>query len=325
MPPEPWYVEVHMEYLIRYLGGEYIMDQGNPGDPKVNPLYRNPDDYDLLVPLLATHHRLPWEEYGHKMAAILWEPREGCWSNTAMCAATTPIVVQAMKNDLYKKYVEATPGIDTKLFKLFPQAREDDLLHVGVIGCMHNVRHRVKEIIMPLLDIPGVKFDFYTRNFFRDRENDMEEAGGQKFLENVVDGNKRWIGIPNVYNRMDLLLKVDADPGLTFPIMEAAACEVPFVATHVGIEQVFGDVGAGLTIRADKVDDDGNGRSWYLGNTDKIINRARMFIEWMRDNPKDRKEMGKKGRKLILRKYTWEKQLPNWRKFFNKALEYAEK
>jgi glycosyltransferase involved in cell wall biosynthesis len=324
MPPEPWYVEVHMEYLIRYLGGEYLMEQGNPGNPKENPLYKNPDDYDLLVPLLATHHRLPWQQYGKKMATILWEPREGCWSNTVYCAATTPLVVRAMENDNYDRFIEVTPGIDTQLFQPFPQARADSLLRVGVIGCMHNVRHRVKEIVLPLLDIPGVKFDFYTRNFFADRQNDTEEAGGEKFTANVVDGNKRWVGIPNLYNRMDVLLKVDADPGLTFPVMEAAACGVPVIATDIGIEEVFARKGALWLIDADEVDNDGNGRSWYLGNTARVIERCRKAIEWMRDNPEKRKEMGKLGRQAVLDLYTWEKQLPKWREFFDKALSYVQ-
>src|SRR3990167_1514044 len=323
MPPEPWYVENHMEYLIRYFSNEYFMEQGMAGDEtarRANPLLKNPDDYDLLIPLLPTHPTIDTKKYGYKMAAILWEPREGVWNQVKMCAATTPLAVRCMERDGWANYVAATPGIDTELFRPIPFAREDSLLHVGVVCCFHNPRHRVKDVILPLLDIPGVKFDFYARNFWPERDNDIIAAGGDRFLENVRDGNKTWPGVANTYNRMDVLLKVDADPGLTFPIMEAAACLKPFIATNVGIEGEFAEAGAGIVINADEPDEDGNHRGWYISNIPATIARIRSAIEFLRDNPLERNIMGKAGREYMLEKYTWEKQLPNWREFFRRAL-----
>ena len=312
----PWYVQNHIEYLIRYLGNEYIMDQGYVGDD--NPLLKNPDDYDLLVPLRSTHPKVDLEKYGRKTAMILWEPDERNWDKSVICAATTPMAAKSMKRWKHP-YVEATPGIDTELFKHYDLLREDDgLLHVGVIGCAHNPRHRVKSVILPLLDIPGVKFDFYIRNWVNN-DSDVEQSGGEEIMKRVVDGNKVWTGVPNVYNRMDVLLKVDGDPGLTFPILEAAACEIPFVSTFVGIEHLFMD--AGLVIIPDKTDPNGNGRKWYYENTDEVVKRCRAAIEWMRDRPLERKGMGMNGRRKVLKRFTWEKQLPKWREFFDRALK----
>lgn len=329
MPPEPWYVEVHMEYLIRYFGGKYFMEQGYPCDVrdmtceesiKRNPMMRNPDDFDLLIPLLPSHPKVDANKYKEKLAAILWEPNEGCWRNTKIVAATTPMAAQSMEAANHP-YVAVTPGIDTKLFKPFSQVRENDLMQIGVIGCPHNERHRVKQIIKPLFDIPGVEFKFYVRNWLN-RENDTAEAGGDEFHKRICSGNKYWPGVPNIYNRMDVLLKVDADPGLTFPILEAAACGVPFVATHVGIESLFEDAGAGIVCKADVVEYNGNGRSWYRDekNTPSQIERIKKGIEFMRDNSEKRKEMGENGRKEILKNWTWEAQLPKWAEFFERAL-----
>lgn len=323
MPPEPWYPENHMEYLIRYFSKYYHMEQGMVGDEEAcrrNPLLKNPDEFDLLIPLLPTHPTVDMQKYGYKTAAILWEPREGIWNQCKWCAATTPLAVKAMENDGYTKYTPATPGIDTELFKPVYFAREDSKLHVGVICCFHNPRHRVKEVILPLLGIEGVEFDFYVRNFWPDRDNDTIEAGGKDFLSHVRDGNKTWPGVANTYNRMDVLLKVDADPGLTFPIMEAAASGKPFIATNVGIEGEFANEGAGIVINADAPDADGNHRGWYIGHVKETIDRIKLAIEFMRDEPLVRNVMGKRGREYMLEKYTWEKQLPNWEEFFRKAL-----
>jgi glycosyltransferase involved in cell wall biosynthesis len=327
MRPEPWYVEVHMEYLIRFFGGKYIMDQGDIGTPeqiKANPMLRNPDEYDLLIPLLATHPRVDQVKYQHKIATILWEPCEGIWKESVLAAATTPMAVKSMERENHP-HMHVVPGIDTNLFRPFKQAREDDLFHVGVMACLHNVRHRVKEVILPLMDIPGVKFDFYARNFFADRLNDKEEAGGQIVVDNIVDGNKRWVGIPNLFNRMDAILKVDADPGLTYSALEAAACGVPIIATDVGIEKLLTDKGAGILIEPDERDVDGNGRSWYLGNTDKVIERAREAIIELRDSREKRRIMAQNGRKELITNWTWEKRIPEWDKFFKEALKRAKK
>lgn len=318
IPPEPWYVEHHIEYLIRYFGYKYFMEIGYPGNPQDNPVYENPDDYDLLIPYLATHPHLDTEKYKKKLAAILWEPAEGCWKNTKIVAATTPKVVNSMIR-LNHPYIHVLPGIDTNLFQPYPLLKEEKEMVVGIIGCAHNVRHRVKEVVLPLLNIPNVIFKFFVRNYFNDRQNDIEQAGGEEFKKRIANANKCWIGVPNIYNSMDVLLKVDADPGLTFPVLEAMACGKPFVATDVGIEHLFKN--CGLVIEADEKDADGNGRNWYLAKTEEVITRARKGIEFLRDNPEARKVLGKNGRKRISAEYTWEKQLPQWDKFFKKALE----
>jgi len=102
--------------------------------------------------------------------------------------------------------------------------------------------------------------------------------------------------------------------------MQAAACGVPSISTDGGIERLI----PGVVIGAD---DGGNvaTRQWYYDNVKKVAEGFKQAVIWMRDHPKKRKEMGRKAREEIEKNWTWEKVLPNWRKFFKRALEYAEK
>ena len=130
------------------------------------------------------------------------------------------------------------------------------------------------------------------------------------------------MGVPNVYNSIDVLLKVDFDPGLTFPILEACACQTPFVSTFVGIEDQFDD--AGIVIYPDEADNTGNGRGWYVYHIPEVIERARKAIIFMRDHKEEREKMGIKGRTKILVNYSWDQQIPKWEEFFDTALKMAE-
>lgn len=333
MPMHPWYVENHIEYLIRYLGHKYFMEQAfcaqEPYKENVrkDPLRRNPDDYDLLIPLRPTYGHTgvaDVKKYAHKLAYILWEPNEGQWNHSLINACTTPIAAKSMKRAGHP-YVQVCPGIDTRLFAPYKlEKNRFGRLIVGVIGCPHNPRHRISDVVMPLLELEkeGIEFRFFVRNW-SNKAQDVEVAGGKKFYKRIYSGNKRWIGVPNVYNSIDVLLKVDFDPGLTFPILEAAACEVPVVTTNVGIEDDFRS--AGIVLDADEKDLNGNGREWYRKNIEEMITRFKYALMFMLEYPEERKKMGKKGRQIVLQNYTWEKQLPKWEEFFEKAFKLQQK
>ena len=98
-------MEAHYEYLIRYLSDEFFIEQAQvpypPYEnfldrfPETSPLERNPDDYDLIVPILPSHWGLAddqHEKYSKKVAVIMYEPGEGDWMRAEYLGLTTPVV-----------------------------------------------------------------------------------------------------------------------------------------------------------------------------------------------------------------------------------------
>ncbi len=187
LSPEKWYVERHAEYIRRYLADEFFIEIAqNPYPPYKNfldlfpetsPLQRSPDDYDLIWPLLPSHWQIDHDTYRKKVVSVFYCPNEGDHVGIAALGAATPMVEAGLR-------WEGTPfhslrfGIDTDIYKPFPMAREDNLLHVGYVGTHVNPRHVVKDAIMPIADIPGVKLMIFPTTWINHGGN-IEEAGGR--------------------------------------------------------------------------------------------------------------------------------------------------
>lgn len=327
-PTHPWYLEAHYEYLIRYLSDEFFIEMaGLPYPPYENfldrypetsPLQRNPDDYDLLVPLLASHWVVTErEKYKHKIAVIQYEPGEGDWHNVAAIATTTPVADEAIEN---VPHYNVRFGIDTDLFRPIQMLREDNLLHVGVVGTHVNPRRQIEEGMKPLFDMPGVRFMFFPSTWVNNggHEQKMESLGGKEFLKRVVAGEKYWTGLPNIYNRMDVLLRIDNSYGYSFPTLEAAACGVPVITTYQGIDHFITEAGGGILI----VPDPPYEPKRYPFNEEKqLVRKVRSAIELIRDNPNRRIAMGVQGRNEIVRNWQWNKFTDGWRVFLRGALK----
>lgn len=320
-PTRPWYLEAHYEYLIRYLSDEFFIEIADvpypPYDnflsryPETSPFQRNPDDYDLIVPMLATHWGITErDKYAHKVGIVMYEPGEVKHQDVKVVGCTTPVV----EKECNPPYHSLRFGIDTDLFKPLRFQKQDDLLHVGMIGTNINPRRQILEIA-PLFDsIPGVKFDFYPASWINNG-GDLNRMGGDIYLRNVVTGDKYWPGLPNIYNRMDVLLRIDNSYGYSFPTLEAAACGVPVITTYQGIDHLITENGGGFTILPDPPHE----LRWPFNEEEQLIRKVREKIEWMRDNSWERKQMGKMGREIILQNWTWEKHISNWRQFFREG------
>lgn len=325
MPPQPWYMEVHAEYLVRHLSDKFWMEVADvPYPPYENfmsrfpttqPYQRNPDDYDLLWPILPTHWLVDQNSYAHKVATVHYAPNEGRSHDVAVIGCSTPIACKAFGD---RSHHHLKFGIDTNLFQPLNFAREDNLLHVGMVGTIVNPRRGVKEIMRPLADLPGVRVELYTSS--RLDEQAIKNMGDGDILNFVVGGNRPWPGIPNIYNRLDILIRCDSDPGYAFPVLEAAACGVPVIATDQGIEHLITGRGGGILIEADEVDSNGSGRIWYQDHPDKVLERVRNAVIELRDDPKLRKEMGKKAREEVVNNWNWDRFIPFWEEFFNEGL-----
>lgn len=314
-------MQTHYEYLIRYLSDEFWIEQAQvpypPFEnfldryPETNPLERNPEDYDLIIPILPTHSGVPTTEgWFKKMAVVMYEPGEGHWNAAKAIATATPAVETGDYGN--KPQYSVRFGIDTELFKPFPMPREDNLLHVGIIGSHATPRRMIKEVIKPLYDLEGVRIMFFPSPWVNNGdERVVEELGGQEFLKRCIAGNKPWVGIPNLYNQLDVLIRCDASYGYSFPVMEAAACGVPVIATDCGIDHLITKAGGGILIP-------GNPLKW-ISEPDELRDKVRNAVIWMRDNPKLRIKMGDNARREIVRNWTWSKHIEGWRKFLRAA------
>jgi glycosyltransferase involved in cell wall biosynthesis len=320
-------MEAHYEYLIRYLSDEFFIEMAHtPYEPYENfldrfpetsPLMRDPNNYDLIIPLLASHAGCDPHVFGDKMAMVLYEPGEGRWTEAKLLGTTTPVVDDADYHD--KKHMPVRFGIDTDLFRPIPMAREDDLLHVGFVGSHANPRRQIEEGIKPLLDMPGVKWMFFPGTWVNNggEPEKIESLGGRKFLDRIVSGQRLWPGVPNMYNQLDVLVRIDNSYGYSFPTLEAAACGVPVIATNQGIDHLITEAGGGILLEADGF----KGQKWPIGNGEELTDKLRKAIEFMRDHPKKRKMMGKAGREEIIKNWMWHDQIPAWRKFLREALK----
>lgn len=323
-PLRPWYMEAHAEYLIRYLSDEFFIEVADiPYPPYENfldrfpdtyPFQRNPDEYDLIWPMLASH----WvvverDKYAHKIAIVMYEPGEGRHNDVAVVGCATPVV----EADCKVPYHSLRFGIDTELFKPLNFKKKDDLLHVGIIGTLTNPRRQIKEI-ESLFNMSGVSFDFYPSTWVNN--GDIERSGGKEYLKRVVTGDKYWPGLPNIYNRMDVLLRIDNSYGYSFPTLEAAACGIPVITTYQGIDHYITEAGGGIMILPDT-----GGPRWPFNHEEELVGKVKRAIEFMRDNLNDRILMGYAGREEIVKNWTWEKHEQKWRDFFREGIRNAEK
>lgn len=322
IPARRHIIEAYCEYLIRHLSDEFYFEMGYPPEPPyynilervytgaTSPLEKNPDDFDLIYPHFDTHWFLdPPEKYQHKIASVLLEP-VGVSGKRAVIAGTSPSVEEKLPNP----YHSLRFGVDTMLFRPYPMVRTDNLLHVGFIGNIGTPRRYMKELFMPLKSMSKVRLMIFPVVWWKHtRPDEIEGMGGQDMLTSIVDGDKWYPGLPNLYNQMDIFIRCDIDHGYQFSVMEAASCGVPVICTDSGNTKQLCDAGGGICI--DTKDRD----------VERIAIEIQAAVKYLRDNPEIRKEMGRKGREFVEENYVWKKFIPAWRKFFREGVTNAQK
>lgn len=310
IPARRHVAEAYSEYLVRYLGDEFDIQIGYPSLNNDSPLAKNADEFDLIYPQFDSHWFLdPAENYVKKIVNVQFEPGGTKFPTVAAC--TSKPVHDSFKHEFHLRF-----GVDTELFQPFTQPKSD-LVHVGFMGNIQTPRRYMKELFIPLADIEGVKLDIYPTTWTRPRPDELERMGGQAVIDNIVDGDKWWSGLPNLYNRMDIYVRCDIDPGYQYSLLEAAACGVPIVTTDPGLGKEICDAGGGMYLPCKP----GN---WEPEELKEVSRGLRLYIENLRSDSNKRKKMGIKGRKFVEENYTWDKLINEWRKFFRKGIENAE-
>lgn len=329
IPARRHILEAYSEYIIRYLGNEFYFEMGYPSMPeyyssikenvwggKTHPLMKNPDEFDLIYPHFSTHWFLePPEKYAHKVAIVTME--HGQYSRFPDKVA----IIGVTSKFLEIERPDAIPlrfGVDTELFRPFPQARLDDKIHVGFIGNIQTPRRYIKELFMPLKSLEGIKLDIYPTSWLNSRDDEIEAIGGQDTLDNIVGGDVWLSGLPNIYNRMDIYIRCDINLGYQISLLEAAACGVPIVTTDPGVGKEICEAGGGIYVECQE-------NNWQPEVLEELAGRIKKAVISLRNSVNTRRRMSILARTFILDNYAWENHLPNWRKFFQKGLENAKK
>ncbi len=310
IPARRHVAEAYSEYLIRYLGNEFDIQMGYPSLHNDSPLAKNVDEFDLIYPHFDSHWFLdPPERYAKKVVNVQFE--SGGTRFPTVSACTSQPVHESLDHNHHLRF-----GVDTNLFQPFQQPK-DDKIHVGFMGNIQTPRRYIKELFMPLVDVERVKIDIYPTTWATPRPDELERMGGQDIVENIEDGDKWWSGLPNLYNRMDIYIRCDIDPGYQFSLLEAAACGVPIITTDPGLGKEICDAGGGMYLPCKP----GN---WEPEELKEVAKGIRLYVENLRSDSGKRKKMGKRGREYVEDNYTWDKWIPQWREFFKEGIKHAE-
>ena len=329
IPARRHILEAYCEYIISRLSDEFYFEMGYPPYPpydnirervwtnETSPLHKNPDEFDLIYPHFTSHFFLePPEKYYKKMALVYLEPGGPSVDKCIIAATSKP------GEEAFGDYPHHSLrfGVDTDLFRPFPMARTDDLLHVGFIGNIQTPRRYTKDLFIDALkDVDGIRLMVFPTNWSpTTRVDEIESMGGQPLIDSVVDGDKWYTGLPNLYNQMDVFLRVDINHGYQFSVFEAAACGVPVVCVNSGPTSEL--LGGTMSI------DNGNGNregSFDPSNLQRVAKEIRKAVEFLRDNPEERKMIGDRGRRFVSEYWTWDKHIDKWRDFFREGVKRA--
>lgn len=312
IPARRHIAEAYSEYLVRYLGDEFDIQIGYPTLNNNSPLAKNADDFDLIYPHFDSHWFLtPEENYAYKVVNVQFEPGGTRFPTVSAC--TSHPVHESLEHNHCLRF-----GVDTELFQPFRQPK-DEAFHVGFMGNVQTPRRYLKELFMPLGDIPKVKLDIYPTTWAEPREDELERMGGQAVVENIGDGDKWFTGLPNLYNRMDIYVRCDINAGYQFSLLEAASCGVPIVTTDSGVGKEICDEGGGIYVKTNEGDFSENN----LKDTSERLMEAVLELNKM---PVYRRDvMGTLGRFYVQKEYSWVNWVPKWREFFREGIKNAEK
>ena len=293
-----FYLEAYVEYIIRYFG-EHQIDLAVPSDlarisdypegfQHIYSLAKHPEDYDLIVDLFQHSQRIDMQKYGDKVVRVVWNA--GNTRKGASFYISTTEATDVACRDQHLNFKRLKFGTDTRLFCPFPQWKKEGL-NVGVVGRLNSPMKKMNEIVMQLIDIPGVNILLFADDDYP--QVDIDRNGGKDMVTRIVSGKKYWTGMPNIYNQMDVLLEPDVKGDIKFPILDAGACGVPAVTGSTGFTDIPGFI-----------------------LDDFSVPSIRNALIDLRDNPDKIKRLGMEAREKVVNDWSWEAVIGDWRDFF---------
>lgn len=217
-------------------------------------------------------------------------------------ASTSNIMAEELKRQVptLRKEIHITPfGIDIQKFK------KEDIKHNNSIFKIGNVK-ALKEVYGIEYGILAVKilkdklsktsnnfaksiqFEIYGDGEEKEKLEELirkEELQDCVFLKGKIQNDE----VPNVLNNIDVFCVTSNKESFGVALVEAMACEVPIVSTDAdGFSEVMVNNETGYIVER--------------RNVQQIANA----LEKLLNNPKQRIEFGKNGRKRVIENYNWE-------------------
>jgi len=153
--------------------------------------------------------------------------------------------------------------------------------------------------------------------------DDLEKRLG---IQNKVywTGMKFYRGYPEsilneIYNTFDVHALTTSGEGWGIPTIEAMSCEVPSVITdYTTTKEIVTDNNAGIAVPLSTEITGTYNVERAMVDKDKFADA----LSYMYEHPKERIEMGKNGRRAVIRDYSWDVVFPQWER---KLKELSEK
>lgn len=197
------------------------------------------------------------------------------------------LILYGIFKDLHPAFVHTPHGVDHHLFHPSPRgpfSSPPGQLVLGWAGSMsnHPGKRGLEDLILPALEgISGVTFRMAARETKWRTPNEMV----------------------SFYHGLDAYICASRTEGGPHPLLEASSCGIPVISSRVGIapELIEHNVNGILVERS--------------------VSSIRKAIIYLRDNQDLRIEMGKRARKTIEEKWTWDVQALKYIPFFNCGFE----
>lgn len=231
-------------------------------------------------------------------------------------ASTSNVMATELRKqvNIDDKEINITPfGVNVEKFYHYRRKRKDGDINIGTIKSLKE-KYGIKYAI---LSIKRLKEDlinkgeqetanhikYYIYGDGEEKENLLKLIKDERLEETVflmgkVENNK----VPDILNNLDIFCATTiVNESFGVALIEAMACEVPVVATDVdGFKEVTEDNVTGYIVERKNIDD-------IALALNKLINNSEI-----------RKKMGKEGRKRVIQKYDWQKNVNDMIQIYEK-------
>jgi glycosyltransferase involved in cell wall biosynthesis len=279
-----WYIKA--KYLEKYLSDEFDIDVVSTiGEGSVRSI--DTKKYDLYFTFGYSYIDMLYDVPKHKKISGVTAHRN--WKNLDIEKRFKDVgTIFAVSKLLYEEIKEFHPkvyylpnGVDETLFiEEKPIPKIRDNLIVGHVGKLFLPKNQLS-IIEPACKAANVWYMHHYNNY-----------------ENAIP-HKEMVGF---YQNIDVFICASDEDGTPNPLLEALSCGRPFISNNIGnIPELLKDGECGILIEKN-----------IYAYVEKLL--------WLKDNREEIIKMGKEGRKVIEKGWTWKIQSEKYRKMFRELL-----